>query len=67
VFSVNTAGLISLQGLGFAAAGALAEFVSPHVAIVIAGVTGLAIVALLAPGVRGPAVPGRPVSAAALL
>ena len=34
VFSVNQAGLISLQGFGFAAAGALAEVVSPHVAIV---------------------------------
>jgi hypothetical protein len=67
VFSVNTAGLISLQGLGFAAAGALGEFVSPHVAIVIAGVTGLAIVAALAPGIRGPAPPGRAISAAALL
>ena len=54
VFSVNTAGLISLQGLGFAAAGALAEFVPPHVAIVIAGVAGLAVVATLAPGIRGP-------------
>jgi predicted MFS family arabinose efflux permease len=63
VFSVNTAGLISLQGLGFAAAGALAEFVSPHTAIVIAAVTGLALVAYLAPGSR----PGRPASAAALL
>jgi hypothetical protein len=67
VFSVNTAGLISLQGLGFAAAGALAEFVSPHVAIVIAAVTGLALVALLAPGIRGPSAPGRLASAAALL
>jgi hypothetical protein len=67
VFSVNTAGLISLQGLGFAAAGALGEFVSPHVAIVIAAATGLAIVAVLAPGVRGPAPPDRAVSAAALL
>ena len=41
VFSVNQAGLISLQGFGFAAAGALAEVVDPHIAIVIAGVTGL--------------------------
>jgi hypothetical protein len=66
VFSVNQAGLISLQGLGFAAAGALAEFVSPHVAIVIAGVTGIALVAWLAPGNRAPA-PGDPVRAPALL
>ncbi len=55
VFSVNTAGLISLQGLGFAAAGALAEFVSPHVTIVVAAVTGLALVAWLAPGIHRPA------------
>ena len=67
VFSVNSAGLISLQGLGFAAAGALAEFVSPHVAIVVAAVAGLTVVALLAPGIRGPSAPGRPASAAALL
>ena len=57
VFSVNTAGLISLQGFGFAAAGALAEVVPPHVAIVIAALTGLAVVALLAPGNRAPAAP----------
>jgi hypothetical protein len=37
------------------------------VAIVIAAVTGLAIVAVLAPGVRRPAPPDRAVSAAALL
>jgi hypothetical protein len=69
VFSVNQAGLISLQGLGFAAAGALAEVVPPHVAIVIAAVTGLALVAALAPGIRAPAAPGGhgAASAAALL
>ena len=67
VFSVNTAGLISLQGLGFAAAGALGEFVSPHIAIVIAAVTGLAIVAALAPGIRRGDPPGGSVSASALL
>ena len=54
VFSVNQAGLISLQGLGFALAGALAEVVPPHVAIVIAAVTGLGIVAALAPRIRAP-------------
>jgi hypothetical protein len=60
VFSVNQAGLISLQGFGFAAAGALAELVDPHIVIVIAGVTGLALVALLAPGARpGPPPAGR--------
>ena len=59
VFSVNQAGLISLQGFGFAAAGALAELVDPHIVIVIAGVTGLALVALLAPGARSRPPPGR--------
>jgi hypothetical protein len=69
VFSVNTAGLISLQGLGFAAAGALAEVVPPHVAIVIAAVAGLALVAALAPGIRPPGAAGGrgAASAAALL
>ncbi|HET6175026.1 MAG TPA: MFS transporter [Gaiellales bacterium] len=69
VFSVNTAGLISLQGLGFAAAGALAEIVPPHVAIVVAAVAGLAVVASLAPGIRAPRASGDhgADSAAALL
>jgi hypothetical protein len=58
VFSVNSAGLISLQGFGFAAAGALAELVDPHVAIVIAGISGLLCVALLAPGIRRMPPPG---------
>ena len=47
--AINTAGLISLQGLGFAAAGALGEVVPPHIAIAFAGVAGLAVVALLRP------------------
>lgn len=47
--AINTAGLISLQGLGFAAAGALGELVPPHVAIAIAALAGLAVVALLRP------------------
>jgi hypothetical protein len=68
VFSVNQAGLISLQGFGFAAAGALAEVVSPHVAIVIAAVAGLALVAALAPGIGAPGAPGgRGASSAAAL
>jgi len=45
--AINTAGLISLQGLGFAAAGALAEVVPANIAI--AGVAGLVVVALLRP------------------
>jgi MFS family permease len=67
VFSVNQAGLISLQGLGFAAAGALAELVDPHVAIVIAAITGLVIVALLVPGIRGAPPPARDDADPALL
>jgi MFS family permease len=62
VFTVNTAGLVGLQGFGFAAAGALAEVTAPHIAIVIAAVTGLAVVALLAPGLgerADPAIPAR--------
>jgi hypothetical protein len=67
VFSVNSAGLISLQGFGFAAAGALAELVDPHVAIVIAGISGLVLVALLAPGIRRMPPPGQSGSEGALV
>jgi hypothetical protein len=67
VFTVNSAGLVGLQGLGFAAAGALGELVSPHLAIAVIAVAGLAVVALLAPGVARPAEPGKPASEAALL
>jgi MFS family permease len=49
VLAINMAGLVALQGLGFAAAGALAEVVSPATAIVAAGVTGLAVVAAFWP------------------
>jgi hypothetical protein len=56
-----------LQGFGFAAAGALAEVVAPHIAIVIAAVTGLVVVALLAPGLGGPSAPGKSPSEPALL
>jgi predicted MFS family arabinose efflux permease len=67
VFTVNQAGLVGLQGFGFAAAGALGEVVAPHVAIVIAAVAGLAVVALLAPGLAGPSAPGKSPSEPALL
>ena len=50
--AINSAGLMSLQGLGFAAAGALAEIVPPNIAITIAGVAGLVVVALLRPRPR---------------
>jgi MFS family permease len=57
--AINTSGLIALQGLGFAAAGALTEVVPAHVTIVCAGVAGLVVVALLRPRAvidRGPTV-----------
>ena len=49
VFTVYGAGLMAIQGLGFAVAGALAELVEPHVAIVLAGCAGLAVIACFAP------------------
>jgi hypothetical protein len=54
--AINSAGLMSLQGLGFAAAGALAEIVPANIAITIAGLAGLVVVATLCPdGSFGPA------------
>jgi hypothetical protein len=50
--AINSAGLMSLQGLGFAAAGALAEVVPPKIAITVAGVAGLVVVALFRPRPR---------------
>lgn len=47
MYATSTAGLVSLQGLGFAAAGAIAELVPACVAIVGAAIAGLAVVALL--------------------
>jgi hypothetical protein len=47
MFTIATAGLMTLQGLGFAAAGALGQLVSPPTAIVIAGGCGLIVVAAL--------------------
>lgn len=49
VFTVYGAGLMAIQGLGFAAAGALAEVVSPHIAIVVAAACGFAAIACFAP------------------
>jgi MFS transporter len=46
--TLNTAGLMTLQGIGFALAGAIAEATGPAAAIVLAGACGLAsVVALL--------------------
>jgi MFS family permease len=48
-FTVSTAGLMTLQGLGFAAAGALGEITPPFPAVAIAGAAGLALVVVLRP------------------
>jgi hypothetical protein len=58
MMALLSAGLMTLQGLGFALAGALAEGVGPPAAIAIAGGCGLVTVALLAP--RGRNVRGGP-------
>ena len=47
--AINSAGLMTIQGLGFAAAGAVAELVSPAAAIAGAGVLGLSAIAVLRP------------------
>jgi MFS family permease len=47
IFGLSSAGLMSLQGLGFAAAGAVGEVVSPAWTIALAGVAGLVTVAAL--------------------
>lgn len=39
--TITLAGLMITQGLGFAAAGAIAEFLPPHIVIVIVGSLGL--------------------------
>ncbi len=46
--TLNTAGLMTLQGLGFALAGALAEGVGAAVTVAVAGVCGLVATAVLA-------------------
>jgi MFS family permease len=48
VLSLTTSGLIVSQGLAFAAAGAVGEFVSPHIVIAASGIAGLLVVRLLA-------------------
>ncbi len=47
--AVNTAGLLTLQGVGFAIAGAVAQVVGPSLAIAFAGGCGLVTFALLRP------------------
>jgi hypothetical protein len=61
VLTVNTAGLMALQGIGFAAAGLVGQALAVN--WVVAGFAGLGLVAvvLLRPGgVRSRAVPGEP-------
>jgi predicted MFS family arabinose efflux permease len=68
-YAVNSSGLMTAQGVGFAAAGALGEVVPPDVAITIAGGTGLLVVTLFrprrrdAPTPESAAGPGRPPAA----
>lgn len=47
--TVNTAGLMTIQGLGFAAAGALAQVLPPAVVIALAGAGGLLTILVLRP------------------
>jgi MFS transporter len=51
MMTLNTAGLMTTQGLGFALAGALAQVVGSAAAIAIAGACGLVVVLLLRPRV----------------
>lgn len=51
-FTVNQAGVMVVQGVGFAAAGALGDLVSADSAIAIAGVLGFVIVIALSAGLR---------------
>ncbi len=48
--AINTAGLMTIQGIGYAAAGALAETLSPAHVIATAGACGLLTIILLRPG-----------------
>jgi Transmembrane secretion effector len=51
--TLNTAGLITLQGIGFALAGAVAQAVGAAEAIAIAGVCGLVVTVVLTRGAPG--------------
>jgi hypothetical protein len=53
VFTISTAGLMTIQGLGFGLAGAVAEFVPVDATIVFAGLAGLAVVTFVRPVPRG--------------
>jgi MFS family permease len=56
--TVNTAGLMTLQGLGFAIAGGIAQVAGPSTAVALAGGCGLVTVALLRPAARRSATQG---------
>lgn len=55
--TISSAGLMTIQGLGFAAAGALAELVPPAAVVALAGAGGLATLALLRPSGRAEVAP----------
>lgn len=57
-YTVNSSGLMTTQGLGFAAAGLLGEVVPPDLAITMAGGAGLLVVALCRPRRRATPTPG---------
>jgi MFS family permease len=57
-YALNSTGLMAIQGLGFAAAGALGEVVGPTVAIALAGTAG--VIAVVALSVRAGADSARP-------
>jgi MFS family permease len=50
VMTLNTAGLMTLQGVGFALAGAVAQAIRPALAITAAGACGLAVTTLIRGG-----------------
>lgn len=53
MMALNSAGLMTLQGLGFALSGAVAQAVGSGKAIALAGICGLAVTALLRPSIVG--------------
>ena len=59
VFTLSTAGLMTTQGLGFAASGAVAEVLSVNATIVLAGLAGLTVVACIRPRRAPRPAPGR--------
>jgi MFS family permease len=64
VFTLSTAGLMTTQGLGFAASGAVAEVLSVNATITLAGLAGLTVVACIRPRrVPRPAAAGLAASA----